>query len=80
MQQFSFPILERKEILSYVLVDAGIALEEQNLVKPTCEVIWPVYENLALNIMGKTRCASPFPPHSTSYLRKENQDICLCDD
>jgi hypothetical protein len=62
MQPFSFPILERKEILSYLLADTGIILEEQQLIKPTMEAVWPVYENLVLNIMGITRCAQHFSP------------------
>ncbi|XP_024390098.1 uncharacterized protein [Physcomitrium patens] len=53
--QFSFPVLERKEILSCLSADAGITLEEQHLVKPSMETVWPVYESLVLNIMGITR-------------------------
>ncbi|KAG0565779.1 hypothetical protein KC19_7G014000 [Ceratodon purpureus] len=54
-QSFSFPILEIKDITSYLLADAGIVLEEQHLVKPTMEAVWPVYENLVVIVMGMTR-------------------------
>jgi hypothetical protein len=54
IMHYSFPILERKEIVSYLL-DAGISLEEQHLVKPSIEAVWPLYENLVLNLMGITR-------------------------
>lgn len=72
MQQLTFPVLDRKEILSYVLADAGIVLEEQNLVKPSMEAVWPVYENLALNTMGITRYSQRNSPVSFSvfYFRK----------
>lgn len=59
--QFSFPVLERKEILSCLSADAGITLEEQHLVKPSMETVWPVYESLVLNIMGITRCDAYSP-------------------
>ena len=60
MQHFSFPMLLPEEITSYLIADAGIVLEERHLLKPTTEAVWPVYENLVLNIMGMTRCAQHF--------------------
>lgn len=83
MQHFSFPILERKEITSYLLADAGIILEEQHLVKPTMEAVWPVYENLVLIIMGITRCAKRFSPSydflcfSRSLLNHSYRELCM---
>ncbi|XP_024522330.1 probable kinetochore protein NUF2 isoform X2 [Selaginella moellendorffii] len=52
---YSFPTLERKEILK-CLAQIGVTdLSEENLVKPSREIIWPLYENLVQYLVGIPR-------------------------
>jgi hypothetical protein len=56
VQTYSFPILDRREIVAYLLESGiGLELEEQQLLKPTMEVIWPLYESLVHSLMGISR-------------------------
>ncbi len=56
VQAYSFPILDRREIVAYLLESGiGLELEEQQLLKPTMEVIWPLYESLVHSLMGISR-------------------------
>ncbi|KAJ7548204.1 hypothetical protein O6H91_07G002600 [Diphasiastrum complanatum] len=46
--QFSYPLLERKDIL-HSLTQLGIGgLTEESLMKPTADVIWPLYDSLVI--------------------------------
>lgn len=78
MQPFLFPILERKEILSYLLADTGIILEEQQLIEPTMEAVWPVYENHGNHAVRTTFLSSyGFLFFSRSLLSHLHREFCV---
>lgn len=53
---YSFPLLERKEILKCLNeLEIGIALTEPDIVKPTMDTIKPAYEIIVQSLVGVTR-------------------------
>ena len=51
---FSFPLLSNADILS-CLEELGSDIREQELLRPTYEVLRPIYENLVMLLVGLTR-------------------------
>jgi len=54
MSGYSFPILEKKEILE-CLADLDIKFSPENFEKPSYETLKPVYEQLVMLLVGITR-------------------------
>lgn len=51
---YSFPLLSNGDILA-CLDELGSDIREQELLRPTYEVLRPVYENLVMMLVGVTR-------------------------
>ena len=52
--QYSFPLLSNGDIIGCI-EELGSDLREQELLRPTYEVLRPVYENLVMMLVGMTR-------------------------
>jgi hypothetical protein len=53
-QQYSFPLLQDKEI-AHCLNELGMQASTELLAKPTFEFVQPIYENLVTVLMEVTR-------------------------
>ncbi|OAE28800.1 hypothetical protein AXG93_3096s1140 [Marchantia polymorpha subsp. ruderalis] len=54
MPSLTFPDLETKQIVM-LMKELGVNLEEKNLLNPTSEIMWPLYETVAQNLLGISR-------------------------
>lgn len=68
MSTYSFPLLDNSEILA-CLAELDIPFSEANLLKPTYEVVKPLYETLVTMLVGVSR-------YDASFQRREIES-CL---